>query len=105
MEDRVSQRQLLDLVFGNDLVKLLLNVLPFILAPEIVEKNKTAAHDVLAQPRRLFVGEFHEARLDDVEDRVVEDAIVEYFERFGSWGNLQVGAGPFTQADNEVVVC
>ena len=65
---------------------------------------KAAAHDVFAQPRGLFSDEFHEARFDDVDDRIVEDPIVEDFESFGTRGDLQVRAGPFAQTDDEVVV-
>ncbi len=84
----MAQRQIFDLVFRDDLAELFLNVLPLVIAPEVVEKNEAAAHDVLAQAQGLFGWEFHEARLDDVEDRVIKDAIVENFEGFGTRRDL-----------------
>ena len=85
-------------------MKLFLHVLPLVFTPEVVEKDETAAHDVLAQPGGLLGGEIHEARFDDVDDWIVENAIVEDLECFGAWSDLQIRAGPFAQADDEVVV-
>ena len=85
-------------------MKLFLNVLPLILAPEVVKEEKASACKVLAQARGLLGGEIHEARFDDVDDWVVENSIVENLECFGARGNLQIRAGPFAQTDDEVVV-
>src|SRR5687767_16016280 len=105
MKDRVSQRQLLNLQFRNDFAKLFLDILPFILAPEIVEKDEAAPHDVLTQARGLLVGQFHEAGLDDVDDRIVKDAIVEYFKCYWPGCVREVCTGPFTHAVDKAVEC
>jgi hypothetical protein len=52
----------------------------------------------------LFGREIHETGLDDIDDWIIKNAIVEYFERFGTRRDLEVRAGPFAQADDEVVV-
>src|SRR5919205_1054112 len=104
MKDRVAQRQVFDLILRNDLLKLLLNVLPLVLAPEVVEIEKAAAREILAEARGLFGREIHETGFDDVEDWIIENAIVENLERFGARGDFQVCAGPLAQTDDEVVI-
>src|SRR3712207_7941966 len=56
--------QVFDLVFGQDLLHLPLDVLELVLAPEVVEEDEAAPLYVLAQPRRLLVGDRKSTRLN-----------------------------------------
>ena len=44
----MAERKILDFIFRNLSCKIVPKILPLVIAPEVVEKDEAAAHDVLA---------------------------------------------------------
>src|SRR5215470_1001239 len=104
VEDRMIERQFLYRIFWKDLAHLLLHVLPFVFAPEIVEHEKTSARQEFAQVRRVFSRELHKAGLDGVSERVLEEFFVAWRHGNRVVGNRQAAPAPFAQAHDKMLV-
>src|SRR5258708_6998489 len=72
MEYRVLQRQLDRIAVGKDAFDLAVEVVPLVLAPEVVDHQEAAVQEVATQGGDFVVGECQLARLDQIKKRIVE---------------------------------
>ena len=106
VEDLVVERQLHRLAVGEDALDLLVEVLPLVVAPEVVDHQEAAVEQVAAQGDDLLLREVQAARLDHVDEGIVEQPLVgqpqrdrigvdlERRELLQPEGEVQVAVGP-----------
>ena len=85
VKKRVLAREVGEGAVGKDALHLLGEVVPFVLAPEVVEHEEAAVEQVAAEDGDFLIGEGKIAGLDDVDERVAEE------HRVGDLENLRIG--------------
>src|SRR6185369_10347987 len=104
MKDRVIERQILYFVLRENPMHLVAHILPFVLAPEIIQKKKPASQNVFAQPLSLVIRELQIPGLHKVDQWIIEQLFVENWNLLRLGGDVQIGSCPISNSDYEMIV-
>ena len=74
--ERMIEGQFHEVAVGEDLFQLAGHARPLAITPEVVQHEKTAVEQVVAQRDHLFLGQIQTARFDHVNERVIGQFLV-----------------------------